>query len=168
MKGRKPIPQETKIAHGNPGKRPEDVDRSTQPQPARVMPKPPAYLSLLARSEWERMTDLLFRNKLLTEIDGEALALYCQSWARMVDAEKKFADGGSRFTIIQASGNEVKNPLLAVIEHERETIVKLLREFGMTPAARCRVKGPPGTFEGSDDDKWAAFAKRRTIQGGKQ
>ncbi len=82
--GRKPKPTNLKILHGNPGKRPLNLN---EPKPMKVVPTCPPHLMPDAKAEWERMSDKLYSLGLLTEIDGTAFAIYCQTYGRWIEAE---------------------------------------------------------------------------------
>jgi P27 family predicted phage terminase small subunit len=42
-----------------------------------------------AAAEWARVAPMLHRLGLLTKIDGQALATYCQTWGRWREAEQR-------------------------------------------------------------------------------
>lgn len=86
MRGRKPIPTEIKRARGNPGKRPLN---ELEPKPSRGQPPCPAFLDEVGRAEWERVTALLARSNVLSEMDGAVLAAYCQAFSRWDFAERQ-------------------------------------------------------------------------------
>src|SRR5713101_6600171 len=85
MRGRKPVPTTLKLLRGNPGKRPLNPD---EPQPRVEIPPCPSHLSTEAKKEWRRSAKLLAELGLLASIDRAALALYCEAWARWVQAEE--------------------------------------------------------------------------------
>lgn len=165
MGKRRNIPIEQKIANGNPGKRPEDVDRTRYPQPAYVMPPMPEWLTEEAQKKWEQLGPILARNKLITEADGEAFGQFCEAWCRYVAAELQLRN--EELTTFNASGSPIVNPTLKVIALEREACFKFMMNFGMTPAARVRVKGEPGTY-GQPKSKWEEFMEGRVVAGGKK
>lgn len=78
---------------------------------------------------------------LLTEIDGAALALYCQAWARWVEAEAQLLKFG---TVIKSpNGFPIQSPYLPIANKAMEQMTKLLVEFGMSPSSRSRVAYKP-------------------------
>jgi len=89
MRGRKPKPTHLKLLEGNPDKR---AINGAEPQPARGIPTCPAHLSPPAKAEWKRLAQDLHRIGLLTLVDRGALAAYCQSWGRWVEAERKLQE----------------------------------------------------------------------------
>src|SRR5262245_43390469 len=89
-RGRKPTPTHLKLLAGNPGKRTLNLH---EPRPAQRIPQCPAHLDGEARKAWRRITKQLFAMGVLTTVDRDALAVYCQAWSRWVQAEehlKKF------------------------------------------------------------------------------
>ena len=78
-RGPPPKPTKLKLLAGNPGKRP--LNRR-EPQPRKTTPRCPAWLGKEARAVWKRMVPELRRMGVLTVIDGEALAAFCQTYAR--------------------------------------------------------------------------------------
>ncbi len=132
--GRKPKPTALKVLAGNPGHR---ALNASEARPRVLMPKCPAVLQGEARSEWRRISRKLFAAGLLTELDGAALTAYCLAWGRLVDAEQKLREFGH---VIKApSGYLVPSPYLAIANKAQEQMVRILVEFGMTPASRSRI-----------------------------
>src|ERR1700730_16726059 len=133
---RGPIPKPTSIARaeGNPGKRRLS---DCEPQPRNVTPRCPEYLDERARKEWRRLVPVLHRMKVLTEADGMGLANLCQTYSTLVKAQEKLSELGILYKA--PSGYVMQSPLLAVVNQCVDTITKLSREFGLTPAARSRI-----------------------------
>lgn len=149
-RGRPPKPTQIKILEGNPGKRKLN---ESEPKPDIKAPTCPDFLSDYAKVEWRRITPLLLRVKLITEIDRAALAMYCQTYGRWRHAEEKIkADGLMK---ISPNGYEIQNPYIAISNKAIEKMRGLLAEFGMSPATRSRVKAEENT-----DDPVEEFLKR--------
>lgn len=138
--GRAPAPTNLKIIKGNPGRRPVKKDDVS---PLVGIPDCPSHLTAEARSEWMRITPLLLTYRLITEIDTAALALYCQSYGRWQEAEKKIAEmrekGGDGLLVKAPSGYPIQNPYLAIANRAMEDCHKYLQQFGLSPSARTRV-----------------------------
>jgi P27 family predicted phage terminase small subunit len=131
VKGRKPKPS------GMSSRRPR---RSADARTARL-PVCPPHLQGEARKEWRRLGKKLVACGLLTEIDGTALALYCQAWARWTEAEANLLRYG---TVIKApSGYPMASPYLSIANTAMTQMTRLLVEFGMTPSSRSRVAVVP-------------------------
>jgi P27 family predicted phage terminase small subunit len=120
--------------------------REAKPRPA--MPSCPSHLNPVAKAEWRRITPLLHKCGLLSELDRAALAAYCQAWARWVEAERAIAEVGS---LVKApSGYLIPHPYLGIANRAMKQMHSLLAEFGMTPSSRTRIKTgaprPPDPF----------------------
>jgi P27 family predicted phage terminase small subunit len=135
MRGPAPKPTALVILEGNPGKRPLNKH---EPQPRRVTPKCPAYLDENAAAEWRRLIPMLRRMKVLTEADYIALGSLCQAYSTMMKAQAKLSEGGLLFKT--PSGYVQQSPLLGIVNACVETITRLCREFGLTPASRSRLQ----------------------------
>jgi len=134
MAGRKPLPTNVKIFRGNPGKRPLN---GREPRPGVRMPPCPDHIQGPARKEWRRASRKLFRVGLLTEIDGPALAAYCEAYARWAEATAQV----SRFGMIVKSpgGYPMPSPFLSIIKAALAQMKGFRVEFGMTPSSRSRI-----------------------------
>ena len=99
---------------------------------------------------------MLHRLGLLTEIDGQALATYCQTWARWREAEQKIKEYG--MVIKGKGGYPVISPYVAVANPAMHQMRAFLMEFGMTPSSRSRVTTPHAD---GDVDPFAEFDQGR-------
>jgi len=151
--GRKPRPTKLKVLEGNPGKRRLN---EKEPDPLPAIPSCPDHLSPEAKKEWERVAPLLEKLHLLTHIDRGALALYCQAWARWVEAEEALRTYG--VMVKSPNGFPMQSPYLAVANRAMEQMRALLTEFGMSPSSRSRVSALPLQ---DDDHDWL----ERMLQG---
>ncbi len=138
MRGRKPTPTVLRIARGNPGHRPIADD---EPQPSfefdlsvpEILQDDPD-----ARAEWETKAPLLHRLGLLSEVDLDALVLYCSTFSRWKQAEKQLRKFGM---IVTSRRNQypIVSPYLAISNKAQAQCRALLIEFGLTPVSRARV-----------------------------
>lgn len=132
--GRKPKPTHLKLLAGNPGKR---TLNAGEPKPRASIPRCPSHLSPEAKAEWKRMARRLHGLGLLTELDGTALAIYCQAYGRWVAAEQKLREFGP--VIKSPGGMPMQSPFLAIANRAIEQVRSLMTEFGMTPSSRSRI-----------------------------
>jgi len=143
--GRRPLPTVVKILRGTD--RPDRLP-AEEPKPRRRNPRPPAHVQGEALREWKRMSKRLSSNKLLTEIDGTALAAYCIAYERWADAEDKIRRFG---TVVKSPRNfPLQSPYLAIANKAMEQMMKILVEFGATPSARSRVDVSGQADEGNN------------------
>lgn len=134
MKGRKPTPTATLAARGSW----RANLRSAEPMAPAGIPECPDDLQGEARAEWFRLSAILSGMGVLTLAERGALVCYCRAWARMTKAAAKLEVEGE--VISSPSGYQIQSPWLAIHNKALEQVVKLLAEFGLTPASRTRVK----------------------------
>jgi P27 family predicted phage terminase small subunit len=147
QRGFPPKPTVLELAQGRPGHRPIN---HLEPQPMACEPEMPRYLDREARREWKRLVPILLDMRVLSVADGIALANLCQAYSTLVAAQKAMQamakSGGSSLLVKNSIGKGEnqrtmirQSPLLRIINEQVEIINRLLREFGMTPAARPRL-----------------------------
>ena len=124
----------------------------------KTIPSPPDVVTGndIALEEWNRVSPLLWEAGLLSKLDVTALAMYCLSFALHVRAETELKD--QPLIITSASGNDIKNPLLSISSMALANMLKVGRQFGMTPASRSKVtvkKIKKGK------DPWAEFGTKK-------
>ena len=146
MRGRKPKPTHLKLLDGNPGKR---GINASEPQPSRRAPTCPAHLCPPAKAEWKRLATQLTILRILTELDRAALAAYCQSYGRWVEAERKLHE--TPMLLKLPSGYVQQNPWLTIANKQLELMHRYLSEFGLS-RSRVSLAGhgakPGGKFAG--------------------
>ena len=101
--------------------------RDGEPKPDATMPECPEWLLPDAVSKWDEITPQLHAMGVLGRCDGGALARYCQMWARWRAVEA--GDGSATLSLKLAAA-----------------LLRLEREFGLTPSARAGLAVP------KDDD----------------
>jgi len=134
-RGRKPKPTALKVLEGNPGKRPLN---EKEPQPKRKAPRCPSWLEPEAKKEWKRMAKTLETIGVLTQVDKAAFAGYCQAYARWKEAEEFLTQHGTIFKT--PSGYIQQVPQVAIARNYLQIMKDFCSEFGLTPAARTRIK----------------------------
>ncbi len=131
--GRKPAPTALKILAGT---RPCRVAKN-EPTPAVGTPDPPCELSPTASKEWDRITPILERMRILTEADGAALAVYCETFAEWVSTGAKVRKDG--MLCATAAGGLKASPLVAIHQRARADMLRTLGEFGLSPSTRASI-----------------------------
>ncbi|UMS13629.1 phage terminase small subunit P27 family [Escherichia coli] len=138
MAGRRPKPNHLKVVTGNPGKRKLN---DKEPQPAREIPVPPAHLTDWGKVAWERLTVLLDSMGVLTIADALALERLCDIYADILQLRDTIAVEGRTYTVQTEGGFLIKaNPAVAMLADADRRFKGYLIEFGLTPAARSKVK----------------------------
>jgi len=112
-----------------------------EPMPDRDQIKPPKELSFASRKHWDLVVEQLMSAGIMTNLDNQALAIYCEAYTRWAEANAKIAEHG--MVIKAPSGYPVQSPYLSISNRAFEQMRAMLSEFGMTPASRSRIKAEP-------------------------
>ncbi|MFP5513337.1 MAG: phage terminase small subunit P27 family [Alphaproteobacteria bacterium] len=146
MAGRRPTPTHLKLVKGNPGKR--GINKQ-EPQPRRALPSPPDHLSDAGRLTWGRLTVLLDRMGVLTEADAYALERLCEIYGEILECQEIIADEGRTYETRNEAGSIMyrARPEVAMLADADRRFKSYLVEFGLTPAARSKVKVADGEQE---------------------
>lgn len=100
-------------------------------------PRPPSWLCAEAKREWQRVVrSFREQGRDLVEADRGPLACYCESWATYVQATREARNK----PVVQGSHGPRKNPACQVANEARIAVLQFARDFGLTPAARSRMK----------------------------
>jgi P27 family predicted phage terminase small subunit len=144
-------PTETKALQGTLQNRPS---RAKKPTAEAGEPVAPSWLSRVGRAEWSRILPLLIERGSVTPADATALGSYCMCVSRYVAALNSLEERGTEIetTVLDSNGAAHKkwviNPMLKVAESSERSMFRFLRELGITPAARERVKPAKKTTKG--------------------
>lgn len=168
-RGPKPQSNVVKLLRGNPGRRTLDLSDGVQPEVA--VPSIPAHLSKEARKEWKRITVELESLGLISRLDRAALAIYCQTWARLVQAETELEKrraaaeekGENEFDAVfiqtTPTGFQRESMLIRLVGKLQQDCDRYLASFGMSPSSRGKVKASDNRQGSLDlgDDQWGAL-----------
>ena len=139
-RGPKPTPKAAKRRRGTFR---ADRDGGT-PEPEAAKPRRPAWLGQEAARLWPAIAGELEAMGVLARADQVALALLCQALADYLAAravvEEAAAAGDVKFCATTDKGNIIQHPAVGVMHKGWERVVKLAREFGMTPSSRAGLK----------------------------
>jgi P27 family predicted phage terminase small subunit len=132
--------------HALKGTRPTRAKPKPPPVSAQGRPKRPSYLNADAKKEWSRLLPLLEQRGTLTEADGAALGLYCVNFSRYLQAQREIEKYGIvvELTVLGRNGEPIttrkKNPAVSIASECERSMKGLLRELGLTPGSRERVR----------------------------
>ncbi|MFG0284205.1 MAG: phage terminase small subunit P27 family [Phycisphaerales bacterium JB039] len=118
---------------------------------APALPEPSERISELGAEAVEKYRELareLFEMRVLTTADREALELLTVEILRYWQATEEIERDGA--TLTDNSGRVYRHPAQIVAKSSFASVMKLLSEFGMTPASRTAVRV---TDRGGDDPK---------------
>ena len=141
--GRKRISNEE---HALRGTKPAPATETEPSQVMKARPKMPSHLSPEARREWRRILPLLEERNVLSRADSTALGIYCETFARWVAAKKQISEEGiTKVTqALDRNGSPITStkihPALKIAENCERSLRACLREFGLTPQSREKVK----------------------------
>jgi P27 family predicted phage terminase small subunit len=133
--GRPPKPTALKKIEGNAGKRP--LNDAEPAFPSLIALEPPGWLDPTGREHWLYHAPLLAASGVLTEADVSLLTAASERWSvyrRAANLMKKAIRGKNRF------GEWVAPPQHAIASRALADYLTLMREFGVGPASRSRVK----------------------------
>jgi P27 family predicted phage terminase small subunit len=126
------------------GGHPERVNRN-EPVPAPLPVVMPPFLSDEAKRKWSELAPHLIAMGIVTGVDVDLLAAYCECyarWRRLVGLAARtppvFKRSGEGEDTVFA-----KNPIWAQVRDAEAALRVMAREFGFTPSARSglRVQG---------------------------
>ena len=155
-RGPAPTPTNLRILRGNPGKR--ALNRN-EPKPDADRPACPQWLATEAKKEWHRVLPQLEATGILAIVDRAALAAYCQSWARYVEAERMLSQYGSVLKSEHSDYVQV-SPYQTISRQSLQSVKAFATEFGLTPGSRSRIIVP----EVKGDDEFEEFLQSGEAQ----
>ncbi|WP_084977908.1 phage terminase small subunit P27 family [Plesiomonas shigelloides] len=139
MAGRRPKPTHLKVVTGNPGNRKLN---DQEPKPRREVPSPPEHLTDWGKMAWVKVSLLLDDMGVLTVADSLALERLCDIYADILQLRETIAIEGRTYTTKTQMGDFLikANPAVAMLADADRRFKSYLVEFGLTPAARTKVK----------------------------
>lgn len=155
MGTRGPAPTPTKIldARGSPWKNRERRGKK-EPKPRAGSPKRPAWLPSRCWSDWSRLIHDIAPG-LVTTVDRNALARYVVLLDQWKTAMAWIDEHGTTYEEKRVMGATTKGaePEMVVVGHRQypqvkeamglvDAMLRLEKEFGLTPAARARLIAP--------------------------
>lgn len=148
--GRPSIPSNVHYLHGNPSKK-SAAALLGEFQPDVELAKCPPHLKAEAKKEYLRLGEELVRYNLVSKIDRGVLAMLATVWARYVWAEDKIAQLNADdphhergYIGLTPNNYQVMSVHLQISNAAISLYVKMAGEFGLTAAARTRVKPSDG------------------------
>lgn len=133
--------------------------RCNEPTPVALAPACPDWLLPEAVEAWRYLAPKLEALGILTEIDGNAFARYCQTWARWRQAEDFLKKMGTTTYIEKRLTYSTTREWPQVRQAQRygALLSKLESAFGLTPADRAGLN----TAVTVPDDPLLEMLKRR-------
>lgn len=150
MRGRKP---KATAEHQEAGtfRKDRHAKAAAPRDPLKKLPKAPAWLTPEAAAKWADAGTQLVAAEILTVLDLDALAGYCEAWSTWRKALAELVDG---LTYANERGEPRKHPAAAIAEAAQKACMALQERLGLTPLARQRIRCEPG---GAEKDALTAF-----------
>lgn len=142
MKGRKPLPTKLHELNGNPSKL--RLDKKKEPQPQEGDVSCPKWLDKEAKKTWHKNAPELIRLGVLTVLDQDAFAAYCQIYSRWKRAVIELQSGDTyeyRDTAFKIK--RTTKPEVQIARDLGNQVRAFEAEFGMTPSSRSRIIASP-------------------------
>lgn len=148
--GRRPKPTALKLIDGNPGKKPLNKE---EPHSSNIYPDKPHNLSPIAFRFWDNLVETLADMNVLQSADRTSMIGLCEAWADSEELRDAVRSEGRVYTTVTQSGDTMirPNPKVAMYVQAQLMVKAYLIEFGLTPAARSRVKVNNGNTNKKDD-----------------
>ena len=153
------VPTNIKKARGNPGKRTISKNEA-KPEPIEFDElAPPKGLSTKAKTIWRDIVKDLHTCGLYTVADKQTLIAYCEAYAEWVEAKNYIWKHGHLIKPTKKNGLLFPrlNPMTRVVDASFNRFIKLIPQFGLSPAARSNLdvtpptaKKPKGGFDDLD------------------
>jgi P27 family predicted phage terminase small subunit len=113
-----------------------------EPQPSADLPvDAPEWLRDRAVDFWTNIVPILVDMGVMTGADCEALAMYCQTLAKLEEYETFIATNGSTYTTHNALGEPLHRvrPEATMAKDMTALASKLGQQFGLTPSSRAHL-----------------------------
>ena len=163
-------PAALEMMQGCPGKREKQLKATPDPAKPKSIPKPPDWMSADGKRVWNRTISDLIAVSLFADVDYHTFAMYCHQCGRYIDLQRYINKHGYTMVHITQFGEVVKErPEMAMADRCMTQIIRLGKEFGMSPSARAAISVPT---EGDDPlgdmarnlvehfDQWRENAKK--------
>ena len=153
MRGPPPKPTALRLLEGNPGKL--AINRN-EPQPRKLATvEPPADLPEEGKAVFKALSRELINCGLMTAVDVEPFYRYVKLLLEYRHADREIA-GKYVIPIKDKEGRLayfLPNPWLSVRDKAMDRLLRLEKEFGMTPSSRVRMVAimmNPNSYESED------------------
>lgn len=134
-----PKPTALKALEGGRGHRTkaELAKRENEPRPPRDCPPVPPWLDAGAKRKWRALCDVLHEMGVLTAIDGDVLACYCQAYSDHERLTRFLRENGET---VKGQGRAMAAPQVGMRDRAREDMRKFGAELGIGAASRTKIE----------------------------
>lgn len=134
MRGRRPTPTNLKLVRGVR----KDRINDDEPKVDVSIPSPPDYLSQDEQNVFLSEARQLARMRVMSEADVNALAIYATKFIRWRQAIDIVRSTG--LVSKTKSGYLEENRFLQIANRCEKEMLDIMRDFGLTPSSRTRIK----------------------------
>lgn len=115
---------------------------------------PPAWLSPVAVREFNRIVAIANDVDFLDNLDVSILAVYCSSYAQVIDAEEHIQNEGA--VVINSLDRPVVNPYVGVRDKAEQKMIQCSAKLGLATIDRLKLMAPEKA-EKKKENKFAEF-----------
>ncbi|MET1006587.1 MAG: phage terminase small subunit P27 family [Propionibacteriaceae bacterium] len=139
VRGKNPLPTNLKLVKGSPKSQIND----DEPIPEEGIPTCPVR-DVLVREVWDYTVEQLRKMRVITLADRDVLLAYCQAVIMHRRASEVLDRTGY---LIEAEAGIFPHPAMRMQREAAMLMKQFASEFGLTPAARTRIKVGAQTME---------------------
>jgi P27 family predicted phage terminase small subunit len=125
-----------KLLEGNAGKRPLPKN---EPHPRPVLPDAPPYLGEIARVRWDELLPELDYSGVLTRVDGDVFACYCEAYESVVVLSAFIRETGRTYQLGD-KGAVAPYPEVAMLARAKDDLRRFGAELGIGAASRTKIE----------------------------
>lgn len=138
--GPKAVPTSIKVLHGSKRAR---AQAKVEPLAELGAPEKPDWLGEIAADAWDDLVPILEGMRILTKADRLALEMLASVYEEWRSANETIENEGSTQEVsTQYSSKTQAHPSVAQRSDAFRRLHSMIQEFGLTPSARSRIKGP--------------------------
>ena len=126
--------------------------RGGEPAPPEGNAIPPAWLLSNAEQYWDKILPMLEGMGIMSPAYSPMLGLLVNSMARYIEYEERVTTSGP--VTLNTNGNEATSPWWTARNKALDQVLKISREFGLSPAAMTTIRmpdSPPKTKEDGNE-----------------
>ena len=170
-RGPPPKPTELRKRQGNPGKLPINKN---EPKPRPSVPVCPDWLDDVAKERWRDLIPDLKAMKIISRVDRDMLAAYCNAYSMVKEASEFIQEHGTTFAMRgEPTFENPKGPIRCMLQFPQVSIhrnyIKIMQqlgaELGLTPAGRTRLNAALPLDPHEEEEETSQFLT--ILKGGK-
>ena len=136
-RGPKPDSAAVKTAKGNPSRRPIGHDPRENLAVPVMRVDPPTWLKNEGLRVWKRLAPKLYGIKILTVVDSETFARYCNNFGRWIKLQRNIQKEGEYYDT--GTGFARPHPAMMIVLRLEPVLERAEDRFGLNPSERQRL-----------------------------